>query len=88
MFPDGLPEIPALTADEEGYLAALESALQNPADSFDLEPAFRLADRLWILTPGGLLSGTPRALAADGTLARYFAADGIKFDSEQLRFVY
>ncbi len=35
MFPDGLPEIPALTADEEGYLAALESALQNPADSFD-----------------------------------------------------
>ena len=54
----------------------------------DLEPAFRLADRLWLLTPGGLLSGTPRALAADGTLARYFAADGIKFDSEQLRFVY
>ncbi|MEI3064698.1 MAG: hypothetical protein V8S99_07935 [Oscillospiraceae bacterium] len=35
MFPDGLPEIPALTADEESYLAALESALQNPADSFD-----------------------------------------------------
>lgn len=35
MFPDGLPEIPALTADEEGYLAALESALQNPTDSFD-----------------------------------------------------
>ncbi len=54
----------------------------------DLEPAFRLADRLWLLTPGGLLSGTPRALATDGTLARYFAADGIKFDSEQLRFVY
>ena len=54
----------------------------------DLEPAFRLADCLWLLTPGGLLSGTPRALAADSTLARYFAADGIKFDSEQLRFVY
>ncbi|MCI7378239.1 MAG: ABC transporter ATP-binding protein [Bacteroidales bacterium] len=54
----------------------------------DLEPAFRLADRLWLLTPGGLLSGTPRALAADDTLARYFAADGIKFDSDQLRFVY
>ena len=54
----------------------------------DLEPAFRLADRLWLLTPGGLLSGTPSTLAADGTLARYFAADGIAFDSEQLRFVY
>ena len=54
----------------------------------DLEPAFRLADRLWLLTPGGLQTGTPRALAADGTLARYFAADGIAFDSEQLRFVY
>ena len=25
----------ALTADEEGYLAAREAALQNPADSFD-----------------------------------------------------
>ena len=54
----------------------------------DLEPAFRLADRLWLLTPHGLQTGTPITLAADGTLARYFAADGIAFDSEQLRFVY
>ena len=54
----------------------------------DLEPAFRLADRLWLLTPGGLQTGTPSTLAADGTLARFFAADGIAFDSEQLRFVY
>ena len=54
----------------------------------DLEPAFRLADRLWLLTPHGLQTGTPSTLAADGTLARYFAADGIAFDSEQLRFVY
>ena len=54
----------------------------------DLEPAFRLADRLWLLTPHGLQTGTPSTLAADGTLARYFAADGIKFYSEQLRFVY
>lgn len=54
----------------------------------DLELAFRLADRLWLLTPHGLQTGTPSTLAADGTLARYFAADGIAFDSEQLRFVY
>ena len=73
-----------------GTLRLLQSLAHDRGKTIlhDLEPAFRLADRLWLLTPGGLLSGTPRALAADGTLARYFAADGIKFDSEQLRFVY
>ena len=35
MFPDGLPEIPALTADETAYLAALEAALANRPDTFD-----------------------------------------------------
>ncbi len=35
MFPDGLPEVPVLTADETAYLSALEAALYGPADSFD-----------------------------------------------------
>ena len=35
MFPDGLPEVPALTADETAYLAALEAALSGQADRFD-----------------------------------------------------
>ena len=35
MFPDGLPEIPALTADETAYLAALEAALANRPGTFD-----------------------------------------------------
>ena len=35
MFPDGLPEVPVLTADETAYLSALEAAFYGPADSFD-----------------------------------------------------
>ena len=35
MFPDGLPEVPALTADEALYLDVLESALSGSTDSFD-----------------------------------------------------
>ena len=35
MFPDGLPESPALTADETAYLAALEAALADRSDAFD-----------------------------------------------------
>ena len=31
MFPDGLPEVPVLTADETAYLSALEAALYGPA---------------------------------------------------------
>ena len=35
MFPDGLPEVPALTADETAYLSALEASLANGTDGFD-----------------------------------------------------
>ena len=39
MFPDGLPEVPVLTADETAYLSALEAALANiekmPQSTFD-----------------------------------------------------
>ena len=51
MFPDGLPEIPALTADETGYLTALEAALANRPDCFD--PYLDL-----LPLPEGALSGS------------------------------
>ena len=60
MFPDGLPEIPALTADEEGYLAALESALQNPADS--LTPASTFCPCRRIPSPAAAWRGSTACL--------------------------
>ena len=54
----------------------------------DVEWALRCADYLWLLTPGALLTGTPRELAADGSIARLFAARGLTFDAPALRFVY
>lgn len=54
----------------------------------DVEWALRCADYMWLLTPGALLTGTPQALAADGSIGRLFAAPGLAFDSGTLRFVY
>lgn len=78
MFPDGLPEIPALTADEEGYLAALESALQNPADSFD--PCLDLlplpADSIPGSPRGGAVPPVYRHRAAGPSDGRHAPGDG------------
>lgn len=52
----------------------------------DLELAFQTADGLWILSPDGLVCGTPEQLAADGTIGRLFAADATEFDARLLRF--
>lgn len=52
----------------------------------DLELTFQLADLLWLLSPTSLAVGTPEALAADGTLTRYFDSEAIRFDAEHLRF--
>ncbi len=52
----------------------------------DLEPAFRLADRLWLLSVEGLIEGTPRELADSGDIAGRFHTDGATFDPENLRF--
>ncbi len=51
MFPDGLPEVPTLTADEMAYLTALEAALANRRDGFD-----PYLDRLPL--PEGALAGS------------------------------
>lgn len=54
----------------------------------DVEAALHFADELWVLTPGGLTSGTPAALAHDGTLSSLFDATGVRFDEIKMRFVY
>lgn len=47
----------------------------------DLDLAFRVADRLWLLPTGGkLLAGLPEELALDGSLARTFQNEGVEFD--------
>lgn len=53
----------------------------------DLELAFQLSDRLWLLSADGLTQGAPRDLAATGELARFFAQDGLTFDAATLRFI-
>lgn len=52
----------------------------------DLELTFRVADALWLLSPDGIRSGSPRELAADGTLEERFAGQGLRFDAASLAF--
>ena len=58
----------------------------------DLELALQTADRLWLLPgrnseqAGSLIVGTPKELAENGTLARFFAGPGITFDTHELHF--
>lgn len=54
----------------------------------DLEPAFHIADRLWLLSPTAITEGTPRTLADEGVLQQFFCAEGMNFDSEALRFTF
>lgn len=52
----------------------------------DLELTFQMVGRLWLLSPDGIIEGTPRQLAADGSLGRFFTAPGVSFDASALRF--
>ncbi len=54
----------------------------------DIEIALQVADRLWLMEPGrqGLIEGSTAALAADGTLARFFSTRDVGFDATALRF--
>lgn len=54
----------------------------------DVELALRFADRLWLLAPDGIRQGTPRALADEGAIASFFAADGIGFSAAAMRFAF
>ena len=52
----------------------------------DVQLALQLGDCLWLLDSEGLSVGTPRALAADGTIARFFACQGVEFTPATLSF--
>lgn len=54
----------------------------------DLEIALQIADCVWLLDKvHGVTVGTPRQLADDGSLERYFHCDGMVFDAEGCRFM-
>lgn len=53
----------------------------------DVELALQLADRLWLMEPGGLTVGTPRELADEGALSRFVERDGIVFDRDSLTLI-
>lgn len=50
----------------------------------DLELAMQIADELWVMTPGGITTGTPHQLAADGTLSSFIDRPGLKFFPETM----
>ncbi|MCF0198172.1 MAG: ABC transporter ATP-binding protein [Bacteroidaceae bacterium] len=53
----------------------------------DLDLALQTADCLWLLKPElPLAIGTPRQLAADGLLERFFQSGPIQFNQQTLRF--
>lgn len=53
----------------------------------DLEMAIPLSDSLWLIDKNqGLTTGTPRQLADDGSIARYFERDGLAFNPATLQF--
>ena len=54
--------------------------------SHDLELTFQTVERLWLLSPDGIAEGSPRQLAAEGSLEHFFHAAGVSFDRAVLRF--
>ncbi len=87
---------PTAFLDFSGKISILSLLRQLAHDSgktillstHDLEPAFRLADKLWLLRNDGIVSGTPRELADRGTLAEFFNTPVATIDPANLRFEY
>lgn len=52
----------------------------------DLELALQVADKLWLLDAEHLITGTPKDLAQQGYLDRFFNIPGIIFDKENLTY--
>lgn len=53
----------------------------------DVELALQLSDKLWLMDNYGLCMGSPRLLADNGTIARFFQCAGTEFCPETLTFV-
>ena len=51
----------------------------------DIEQALQVSDRLWLMDSGALHVGSPRQLAADGSLSRFIQHGNIRFDADNLR---
>lgn len=51
----------------------------------DVELALQLSDSLWLMEQDRLSIGTPKLLAADGSLSRFIDRDGIRFNPEGMR---
>lgn len=54
----------------------------------DVELALQLSDRLWLMEENHLSIGTPRELAADGSLSRFINRDGIRFNEQKMRIEF
>ena len=71
-------------------LRRLASSMQKTVflSTHDIELAMQTADRLWLMgrESDELVIGTPRELATNGALARFFSGPGISFDASSLRF--
>lgn len=50
----------------------------------DIELALQTADHLWVMTPQGITTGTPRQLAHDGTLATFINRPGVVFHPQDM----
>lgn len=50
----------------------------------DLELALQIADQLWVMTPQGLIAGTPRELADNGVLSNFINKPGLHFSPETM----
>ncbi|GAB4520534.1 MAG: ABC transporter ATP-binding protein [Anaerolineae bacterium] len=48
----------------------------------DLDLALRTADRIWLMSEGALLTGTPEDLVLNGAFETAFASSGVLFDIE------
>lgn len=48
----------------------------------DLDLALRTADRIWLMSAGGLQTGAPEDLILSGAFEHAFHAEGVTFDSE------
>ncbi len=67
---------------------AHEEAKTVLMSTHDVELALHLSDELWLLSASGIAQGTPKALAADGTITRFFAYDEVRFLPQEMRFDY
>ncbi|SEG73639.1 iron complex transport system ATP-binding protein [Thermomonospora echinospora] len=67
---------------------ARERSLVVVVSTHDLELALRIADRIWLVDPGGALRcGTPEELTLDGAISTSFDGDDLSFDAASGVFV-